>query len=85
MKIHKIKGSIVNISSVRPIVPTVENVHYNFTKGGLKILAETLALEYAEQGIRSGGIAAVTITALGNPTEKQVAEEKEKTLQKIPM
>lgn len=85
MKANKVKGSILNISSVHQVIPKVENVHYGVTKGGLKMLTETLALEYAEQGIRINSIAPGTITTPGNPTQEQDAEEKEKTLQKIPM
>lgn len=85
MKANKVEGSIINISSVHQIIPKVENVHYGVTKGGLKMLTETLALEYAELGIRINSIAPGTITTPGNPTDKQDAEEKEKTLQKIPM
>lgn len=85
MKANKVKGSILNISSVHQVIPKVENVHYGVTKGGLKMLTETLALEYAEQGIRINSIAPGTITTPGNPTQEQDAVEKEKTLQKIPM
>ena len=85
MTANQVKGSIINISSVHQVIPKVENVHYGVTKGGLKMLTETLALEHAEWGIRINGIAPGTITTPGNPTQEQDAEEKEKTLQKIPM
>ena len=85
MKAQGIKGNIINISSVHQIIPKIENTHYAVTKGGLKMLTETLALEYAEEGIRINGIAPGTITTPGNPTDTQDAEEKEKTLEKIPM
>lgn len=85
MSENNIKGSIVNITSVHQTIPKVENVHYAVSKGGLKMLTETLALEYAEQGIRINSIAPGTINTPANPAEEQDAEEKKKTLEKIPM
>lgn len=85
MSENKIRGSIVNITSVHQAIPKVENVHYAVSKGGLKMLTETLALEYAEQGIRINSIAPGTINTPANPAEEQDPEEKKKTLEKIPM
>lgn len=82
---NKIRGSIVNITSVHQAIPKVDNVHYAASKGGLKMMTETLALEYAEQGIRINSIAPGTINTPANPAEEQDPDEKKKTLEKIPM
>lgn len=80
-----IKGSIINITSVHQTIPKIENAHYAVTKAGLKMLTETLALEYAEQGIRINAIGPGTINTPANPVHEQDEEEKQKTLAKIPM
>lgn len=80
-----IKGSVINITSVHQTIPKVENAHYGVTKAGLKMLTETLALEYAEQGIRINAIGPGTINTPANPVFDQNDEEKKKTLEKIPM
>ncbi|MDN7246857.1 glucose 1-dehydrogenase [Planococcus shenhongbingii] len=78
-------GCILNITSVHQVIPKVDNAHYAVTKVGLKMLTETLALEYAEQGIRINAIAPGTINTPANPAEDADPEEKQKTLEKIPM
>lgn len=80
-----VKGSIINITSVHQTIPKVENAHYGVTKAGLKMLTETLALEYAEQGIRINAIGPGTINTPANPVHEQDEKTKEKTLAKIPM
>ncbi|OZB92120.1 glucose 1-dehydrogenase [Paenibacillus sp. XY044] len=54
---HDIKGSIVNVSSVHQQIPKPHYVHYASSKGGLKLLTETLAREYADKGIRINTVA----------------------------
>lgn len=78
-------GCILNITSVHQTIPKVNNAHYAVTKSGLKMLTETLALEYAAQGIRINAIAPGTINTPANPAEEADPEEKKKTLEKIPM
>ncbi|SDM92072.1 glucose 1-dehydrogenase [Sediminibacillus halophilus] len=82
---HDINGSVINISSVHQQIPKVHNVHYSTTKGGMKMMTETLALEYAGRGIRVNAIAPGTIETPANPTEEKQGKEKEATLEKIPM
>lgn len=56
--IHKkYKGNIINISSVHEIIPWPHYAHYTASKGGLKMMTQTLALEYARLGIRVNNIA----------------------------
>lgn len=85
MSENKVQGSIVNITSVHQAIPKVDNVHYAVTKAGLKMMTETLALEYANQGIRINAIGPGTIHTPANPAEEQEGEERAKTMEKIPM
>jgi glucose 1-dehydrogenase len=49
-------GVIVNISSVHQRIPKPGYLGYSVSKGGMQNLTTTLALEYAERGIRVNGI-----------------------------
>lgn len=51
------KGIIINMSSVHEKIPKPHFSHYSASKGGVKMLTETLALEYAQKGIRVNSIA----------------------------
>ncbi|AQX55382.1 glucose-1-dehydrogenase [Priestia flexa] len=53
---HNIKGTVINMSSVHDIIPWPHFVHYASSKGGIKMMTETLALEYAPRGIRVNSI-----------------------------
>lgn len=80
-----IKGSIINITSVHQTIPQIEGVPYSVSKAGLKMMTEALALEYAERGIRINAVGPGTIQTPANRTDEETSEEKEKTLEKIPM
>jgi glucose 1-dehydrogenase len=49
-------GVIVNNSSVHEIIPKPKYVQYSISKGGLENLTKTLALEYADKGIRVNSV-----------------------------
>jgi glucose 1-dehydrogenase len=49
-------GVILNCSSVHEIVPKPGYLAYSVSKGGLGNLTRTLALEYADRGIRVNGV-----------------------------
>lgn len=49
---RKYKGSVINISSVHEIIPWPHFAHYCASKGGVKLLTESLAMEYARVQIR---------------------------------
>lgn len=51
-----IQGSIVNNSSVHEIIPKPKYVPYSISKGGMENMTKTLALEYAEKGIRVNAV-----------------------------
>lgn len=53
---HNIKGNIINMSSVHEQIPWPRFAHYAASKGGVKLLNETMAMEYAPQGIRINAI-----------------------------
>lgn len=50
-------GSIINMSSVHERVPWPTFAAYSASKGGVKLLTETVALEYAKRQIRVNAIA----------------------------
>jgi glucose 1-dehydrogenase len=49
-------GVIINVSSVHQLIPKPDYLGYSVSKGGMQNLTTTLALEYAERGIRVNGI-----------------------------
>ncbi|MHC5530612.1 glucose 1-dehydrogenase [Priestia megaterium] len=53
---NDIKGNVINMSSVHERIPWPLFVHYAASKGGMKQMMETLALEYAPKGIRVNNI-----------------------------
>jgi glucose 1-dehydrogenase len=50
------QGVIVNNSSVHEIIPKPKYVPYSISKGGLENLTRSLALEYADRGIRVNSV-----------------------------
>lgn len=73
-------GVIINISSVHEIIPRPMYVSYSISKGGMENMTKTLALEYANRGIRVNAIApGATITPINedwtnDPEKKAVVE-----------
>jgi glucose 1-dehydrogenase len=58
-------GSIVNISSVHQDIPKPNYLGYSVSKGGMRNMTRTLALEYAGENIRVNGIGpGATITPI---------------------
>lgn len=53
---YDVKGTVINMSSVHEMIPWPHFVHYAASKGGLKLMTETLALEFAPKGIRVNNI-----------------------------
>ncbi len=51
-----IKGVIVNNSSVHEIIPKPKYAPYSISKGGMENMTKTLALEYADRGIRVNAV-----------------------------
>jgi glucose 1-dehydrogenase len=58
-------GVIINVSSVHQLIPKPNYLAYSTSKGGMESLTQTLALEYARQGIRVNAIApGATVTPI---------------------
>src|SRR3546814_7295475 len=49
-------GVILNCSSVHEIIPKPQYLAYSISKGGMGNMTRTLALEYADRGIRVNGV-----------------------------
>ena len=67
-------GSVVNMSSVHQRIPWPNFAHYAASKGGVKLLTETLALEFASRGVR---VNAVGPGAIETPINKEKLEDPE--------
>lgn len=73
-------GVIINISSVHEVIPRPLYVSYSISKGGIQNLTKTLALEYADCGIRVNAVGpGATITPINeawtNDPEKKALVE----------
>lgn len=53
---RKARGVIINNSSVHEIIPKPIYVPYSISKGGMENMTKTLALEYADRGIRVNAV-----------------------------
>ncbi len=63
--LHQGSGVILNNSSNHELIPKPEFIAYSVSKGGLGNLTRTLALEYADRGIRVNAVApGATITPI---------------------
>jgi glucose 1-dehydrogenase len=80
----KIKGVVVNNTSVHQFIPKPEYLSYSMSKGAVDNLTKTLALEYAEHGIRFNNVAPGAIITPINPWSKN-EERKEQIKKHIPM
>ena len=61
-------GVIVNCSSVHQIIPKPGFIGYSLSKGGLANMTRTLALEYADRGIRVNAVGPGAIVTPLNKT-----------------
>lgn len=78
-------GIIINISSVHEIIPRPMYLSYAISKGGMENLTKTLALEYANRGIRINAVApGATITPI-NEAWTNDSEQKKIVESHIPM
>jgi len=73
-------GVIINVSSVHQLIPKPDYLGYSVSKGGMQNLTRTLALEYAERGIRVNGIGpGATVTPINrawidDPIRREMVE-----------
>jgi glucose 1-dehydrogenase len=78
-------GSIINISSVHQIIPKPKYLGYSVSKGGMQNMTRTLALEYADKGIRVNAIGpGATITPINRAWVDDPVKSKQVTSH-IPM
>ena len=78
-------GVIINVSSVHQLIPKPDYLGYSVSKGGMQNLTRTLALEYAERGIRVNGIGpGATVTPI-NRSWVDDPEKRELVVAHIPM
>jgi glucose 1-dehydrogenase len=74
-------GSVINISSVHQLIPKPNYLGYSTSKGGMQNLTRTLALEYADRGIRVNGVGpGATVTPINrgwidDPEKRKQVEE----------
>lgn len=82
---QRYKGKIINISSVHEIIPWPHYTHYSASKGGLKLMTQSLALEYARLGIRVNNIAPGSIDTPINACFFKDEKAKEEAGNFVPM
>jgi glucose 1-dehydrogenase len=81
---HKIKGVIINNTSVHQLIPKPQYLSYSMSKGAILNLTRTLALEYASHGIRVNNVAPGAIITPINPWSKD-EDKKDLIRSHIPM
>lgn len=78
------KGVIINISSVHDAIPWPNYVSYAASKGGVKLMMETMSMEYAQHGIRINNISPGAIMTERTSEKFDDPETREETLKMIP-
>jgi glucose 1-dehydrogenase len=78
-------GVIINVSSVREIIPRPEYISYSISKGGMENLTKTLALEYAERQIRVNAIGPGATATDINKSWTENPQKEAKVASNIPM
>jgi glucose 1-dehydrogenase len=74
-------GAIVNVSSVHQLIPKPGYLGYSTSKGGMQNLTRTLALEYADRGVRVNAVGpGATVTPINrawidDPVKRAAVEE----------
>lgn len=78
-------GTIINITSVHQEIPRAGAAGYDVSKGGLRNLTTTLALELAEKNINVNNIAPGMVLTPMNQSAVDDPEVRKKQVQSIPM
>lgn len=82
---NEICGNIINISSVHEVIPWPTFVSYSASKGGVRMLTQSLALEYAGKGIRINAIGPGAINTAMNQEKMDDKEIRLELEELIPM
>lgn len=77
-------GKIVSISSVHQFIPWAGRVNYAASKGGVMLMMQSLAQEYAHEKIRVNGIAPGAIKTSINKSAWDDPEAEQELLRLIP-
>ncbi|MDQ8204331.1 SDR family oxidoreductase [Pelagicoccus sp. SDUM812003] len=77
---RNVSGCILNNTSVHEVIPKPGFLPYSIAKGGLRMLTRTLALEFAQRGIRVNAVGAGVVdtkmnSALDDPTTRRKVSE----------
>jgi glucose 1-dehydrogenase len=83
-EISRAAGKIVFISSVHDIIPWAGRVNYTSSKGGLKMMMESVAQELAPKQIRVNNVSPGAIKTSINEEEWDDEEGRKKMLSQIP-
>ncbi len=83
-EVSKSLGKIIHISSVHETIPWAGHANYAASKGGLKMLMESICQEYASKKVRCNSIAPGAIKTDINKDTWDSKEGKEKILKLIP-
>jgi glucose 1-dehydrogenase len=82
---RKASGVIISNSSVHEIIPKPKYLPYSISKGGLENMTKTLALEYADRGIRVNAVGPGAIVTPINSAWANDAEARRAVESHIPM
>jgi glucose 1-dehydrogenase len=82
--VSKATGKIICMSSVHQVIPWAGHANYASSKGGIKLLMESLAQELAPKGIRVNGIAPGAIQTPINTSAWNTPEALKSLLTLIP-
>lgn len=82
---HDIKGQIINTSSVHDKVPWPNYVNYAASKGGLKLMMETMSMEYGKYGIRINNVSPGAIVTEHTREKFSDPTTRDETLEMIPL
>ncbi|MFD1470919.1 glucose-1-dehydrogenase [Companilactobacillus mishanensis] len=84
-KDNNIKGNIINMSSVHEQIPWPTFASYAAAKGGVKLFTQTIAMEYAKDGIRVNSIGPGAINTPINAKKFADKAQYDKTVSMVPM
>ena len=78
-------GAIINTASMTSFVSFAQVLAYNCSKAGVKMLTETLAVEWAEHGVRVNAVAPGVFRTPMNTKVLDIPERMEAIVKRTPM